>query len=115
SDFTVMVNWASNDRPLLDWVTATQNDVDHDEHDRLAAFTMTYEVEFQIAGTYALDVYGYVVAVGGFNLYKVQLTVDDDTDDTTGDEFRGGDRNCCFFLVLVHDPTLCPRLDITSS
>jgi hypothetical protein len=44
---------------------------------------MTYEIELQIAGTYALDVYGYVVAVGSFNLYKGQLTIDDDTDNTT--------------------------------
>jgi hypothetical protein len=45
SDCTVMVNWASGDLALLDWVTATQNDATHDEHDRLAAFTMTSDVE----------------------------------------------------------------------
>jgi hypothetical protein len=83
SDGVLMVNWAS-DGDRLDWTTATINDETHDQYERLADFTdLTGEVQLQIAGSLALDVYGYVVAVGGFQLYKGQLTIDDDTNPAT--------------------------------
>mgnify|MGYP000618017724 CR=1 FL=1 len=37
----------------------------------------------------------------------IHRTARPDSDDTTGYEFRGGERDCCFFFVLVHDPKLC--------
>jgi hypothetical protein len=81
-DCRLLVNWASQgDR--LDWSTATQDDAIHDEYGRLAPYTdLTKAVALEIQGWMDLDAYGFVMAYGGFTLFKGEIpTVNDDSYD----------------------------------
>ncbi len=83
---TVLVNWASAGAERLNWYQAWANEEPPTSGEkRLPAFSaeLTPEVECWISGDLALNVFGFVVAVGGFDLYKGQLTIDDDTDPET--------------------------------
>jgi hypothetical protein len=84
----VIINWAEQGLDRLNWAQAYANDTSDPK--RLPEFSMDGGDEFLIGGFLALDVYGYVVTVGRFQLYKGQLTIDDDEDPTT-DGFAADD------------------------
>ncbi|MCU0918327.1 MAG: hypothetical protein MUC88_27740, partial [Planctomycetes bacterium] len=80
-DGSLMVNWAAEGE-RLDWTVATTNDQTHDRYERLADFTdLTKAMELQIGGRVDLNVFGYVLAVGGFLMVKQDVRDLDDPDD----------------------------------
>jgi hypothetical protein len=88
-DCSLMVNWAS-DGNRLDWTTATINDDTHDQYERLADFEqLTGALEFLIRGALDLSIYGYVVAVGSFEMVKQDVSGIDDPDDSGALEISG--------------------------
>ena len=64
---TVLVNWASEGAQRLNWYQAWANEQRPEDEKRLPKFSeeLSPDVAMWISGDLALDVFGFVVAVGG--------------------------------------------------